>query len=254
MTKVNQGRLAGKKSVITGGTSGIGLETARQFLLQGAEVIVTGRNRERLDQAVHELGDGAHGVVADVSSNADLEALASRAQEVLGGVDIVFANAGAGIFGALGDITEEDYDRQFDINVKGVFFTIQKLAPLINDGGSVILNASAVHAKGTPMGSVYFATKAAVRSFARSLAAELAPRRIRVNSLSPGIVRTNFQASSNIGEEGSAGFVQMVVDTAPLHREGRPWDMAQAAVYLASDESAYVTAADLTVDGGWMNV
>ncbi|MEM7498708.1 MAG: SDR family oxidoreductase [Pseudomonadota bacterium] len=256
MTKTysTKGRLAGLKAVITGGTSGIGLETARRFIAEGAVVVVTGRNRARLNEAVASLGPNAHGIVADASRIADVQALAAEAKARFGTLDVLFANAGSGVFGPVDAIDEASYDAQFDTNVKGVFFTVQAFEPIMADGGSIILNASAVNAKGVPMGSVYFATKAAVRSFARSFAAEFGPRRLRVNSLSPGIVRTGFQAASNVGEDGSEGFVQMVVSQAPLGREGTPADMAHAAVFLASPESAYVTGADLTVDGGWMNV
>ncbi len=248
------GRLAGKKAIITGGTTGIGFETARHYLAQGAEVIITGRDQARLDKAVAELGGGAHGVKADVSRLADLDVLATEAGRIFGQIDILFANAGLGVFAPIDQIDEAEYDRQFDINVKGVFFTVQKLLPLIGQGGSIILTASAVNEKGVATGSIYFATKAAVRSFARSLAAELGPKGIRVNALSPGIVRTHFSQNTNVPEDAFEGFIGMVVDQAPLGREGTTPDIANAAVYLGSDESAYMTAADLVVDGGWMNV
>lgn len=254
MSTTTQGRLTGKKAVITGGTTGIGLETARQYLAQGADVIITGRSQERLDTAVAELGSGAIGVKADVGDLNELALLAAKTKEIFGTIDIIFANAGIGLFGPVESITEEGYDRQFDINVKGVFFTVQQLAPLLRDGGSIILNASAVNAKGVPTGSVYFATKAAVRSFARSFAAEFGPRGIRVNSLSPGIVRTAFDSKLDLPEGAFEGFIDMVVKSAPLGREGTTRDMANAAVYLGSDDSSYVTGTDLTVDGGWMNV
>ncbi|MEL6265708.1 MAG: SDR family oxidoreductase [Pseudomonadota bacterium] len=248
------GRLAGRRAVITGATSGIGFETARRFVEEGAEVIVTGRNAARLDAAVEALGPRARGVVADVVRMGDLHRLAAEAKAAFGRVDIVFANAGSGVFGPLGAIDEAAFDAQFATNVKGVFFTLQALEGVLAEGASVVLNASAVSGKGVAMGSVYFATKAAIRSFARSLAAELAPRGIRVNTLSPGIVRTGFQAATNVGEEGSEGFVQMVVAQAPLGREGTPREMADAALFLASAESAYVTGTDLVVDGGWSQV
>lgn len=166
----------------------------------------------------------------------------------------MFVNAGHGYFTTLEEITEHEYDHPFDVNVKGALFTVQKFLPLLQQGSRIILTASAVHEKGVPMGSLYFATKAAVRSLGRSLAAELAPRGIRVNTLSPGIVRTNFQESTNIGAAGSETFVQMVIDQAPLQRAGTTNEMAQAALFLASQQSSYMTAADLLIDGGWMSI
>ncbi|MEM7226426.1 MAG: glucose 1-dehydrogenase [Pseudomonadota bacterium] len=249
-----QGRISGKTAIITGGTTGIGFETARRYLAEGAQVLITGRDQARVDQAVKDLGEGAFGLRAEVQSLDDLDALAAEAEARFGRIDILFANAGLGVFAPIDQIDEAAYDKQFDINVKGVFFTVQKLLPLINEGGSIILTASAVNEKGVATGSLYFATKAAVRSFARSLAAELGGRSIRVNSLSPGIVRTHFTQKVNVSEDDFEGFIQMVTSQAPLGREGTPLDMAHAAVFLGSDESRYMTAADLVVDGGWMNV
>ncbi|MDJ0896435.1 MAG: glucose 1-dehydrogenase [Alphaproteobacteria bacterium] len=249
-----QGRLAGKMAVITGGSSGIGLETARRYLEEGARVLITGRDQQRLDKAVDELGEGAFGCRADSSVIADLDSLAGEAKSKLGRVDILFANAGLGIFLPIEDVDEAAYDKQFDINVKGVFFTVQKLLPLMSNGGSIILTASAVHEKGVPTGSLYFATKSAVRSFARTLAAELGPRGIRVNALSPGIARTEFVKRVNVAESVWEDYTQMIVSQAPLGRAGTPLDMANAAVFLGSDEASYITAEDLLVDGGWMNV
>ena len=246
-------RLQGKNALITGGTTGIGFETAKQYLTEGAKVIITGTNEERLADAVLKLGENATYVRADVRSLTDLDNLAESVKQKFGRLDILFANAGIGYFAAIEDVDEAFYDNQFDINVKGVFFTVQKLVGLLNENSSIILNASAVNEKGAPMASLYFATKAAVRSLARSLAAELAPS-IRVNALSPGIVRTSFQSKLDMPAEAVEGFIDYAKNIAPLGREGRPEEIAKAALFLASDDSSYMTAADLVIDGGYMNV
>ncbi len=247
-------RLQNKTAVITGATTGIGFATAQQFITAGARVIITGQNPDRLAEAAAKLGDQAIPVQADVRSLADLQQLADRVQQEFGALDILFANAGIGYFAPLDQIDETFYDQQFDINVKGVFFTVQKLVGLLRSGASVIVNASAVHGKGMATGSVYFATKAAVRSLARTLAAELGNRQIRVNSLSPGLVPTAFQSKMGLKQEDLEGFAGVVTQTAPLNRLGQADEIAKAAVFLASDESSYMTAADLVVDGGFMNV
>jgi NAD(P)-dependent dehydrogenase (short-subunit alcohol dehydrogenase family) len=247
-------RLTNKTAVITGGTTGIGFETAKQFIAEGARVILTGQSEERLQTAVSELGEAVIPIRADVRSLHDLDVLAARVKAEFGKLDILFANAGIGLFAPLAAIDEGFYDDQFDINVKGVFFTVQKLAEILNDGASVILNASAVNEKGAAMGSVYFATKAAVRSLARTLAAELASRQIRVNAISPGFVPTNFQSKMGLPPEALDSFGNYVKQSAPLGRFGRPEEIAASVVFLASDESSYMTAADLVVDGGFMNV
>jgi NAD(P)-dependent dehydrogenase (short-subunit alcohol dehydrogenase family) len=247
-------RLMNKTAVITGGTTGIGFETARQFIAEGARVIITGQNEDRLQSAADKLGAKAIPVLVDVRSLSDLDALAERVKAEFEGLDILFANAGIGLFAPLNAIDEMFYDDQFDTNVKGVFFTVQKLVDLLNEGASVILNASAVNEKGAAMGSVYFATKAAVRSLARTLAAELAPRKIRVNALSPGFVLTSFQGKMGLPEEVLNSFGDYIKQSAPLGRFGQSEEIASAAVFLASDESSYMTAADLVIDGGFMNV
>ena len=247
-------RLNNKTAVITGGTTGIGFATAKEFISEGARVIITGRNEARLIEAANKLGDNAIALLADVRSLGDLDRLATKVKKEFGSIDILFANAGIGQFSPLEQIDEEFYNNQFDINVKGVFFTVQKLAGLLNKGASVILNASAVNSKGVATGSIYFATKAAVRSFARSLAAELGSRSIRVNAISPGIVRTEFQGKIDLPKEAVEGFMDAVRQAAPLQRDGEVSEIAKAVVFLASDESSYMTAADLVVDGGYMNV
>ncbi|MEL7444237.1 MAG: SDR family oxidoreductase [Pseudomonadota bacterium] len=248
------GRLAGKTAIITGATTGIGLESARRFLAEGARVFITGSNQGRVEAALAELGDGSSGVAADVRDLGALREAATKARAFLGGIDILFANAGMGVFAPLNQVDEAGYDQQFDINVKGVFFTVQAVVPYLNPGASIILTASAVHSKGVATGSLYFASKAAVRSFARTMGAELAGNGTRVNTLSPGIVRTNFSQNTNVPEEAFEGFIGMVAEQAPLKRLGETTDMANAALFLASDESRYMTCADLLVDGGWMSV
>lgn len=247
-------RLQNKTAVITGGTTGIGFATAKQFIEEGATVIITGTNQARLVNAVEQLGKNAIAVQADVRLLDDLDNLAIRVKEEFGSLDILFANAGIGKFAPIEQIDESFYDEQFNINVKGVFFTVQKLAGLLNSEASVILNASAVNAKGAATGSIYFASKAAVRSFARSLAAEFGSRKIRVNAISPGIVRTEFQGKMDLPKETIEGFIDAVKQVAPLHRDGEVDEIAKAVVFLASEESSYMTASDLVVDGGYMNV
>ncbi len=247
-------RLHGKRAIITGGTTGIGFATAQRFIEEGARVLITGRSAEKVDLAVAKLGEGAIGFAADSAELNDLDALANRAREAMGGIDVLFVNAGIGIFAPVADVDEALFDRQFDLNVKGAFFTVQKLLPLMGAGGSIILTASAVHAKGAPGGSLYFASKAAVRSFARSLATEVGGAGIRVNTISPGIVPTEFFANSNAPDETYDHFEQLAGIGAPLGRSGTPLEQANAAVFLASDESSFMTAADIVNDGGWMNV
>lgn len=255
ITNGTGGRLAGKTALVTGGTTGIGLETARQYAAQGARVMITGQDEARLTAAARELGADVITARADVRRTADLDALAARVREAFAGrLDVLFANAGVGYFAPLEAVEERFWDDQFAVNVKGVFFTVQKMLPFLGDGSSVVLNASAVNAKGVAAGSVYFATKAAVRSLARGLAAELGPLGIRVNALSPGLVPTAFQGKMGLPQEAHDGFARLITGAAPLGRLGTPQEIAAAAVFLGSDEASYITAADLVVDGGWMNV
>lgn len=247
-------RLNNKTAVITGGTTGIGFATARELIKEGARVIITGRNQQRLIEAVAQLGKNAIAVQADVQSLSDLDTLAAKVKNEFGGLDILFANAGIGQFSPLEQIDEQFYDNQFDVNVKGVFFTVQKLVGLLKPKASIILNASAVNAKGLPTGSIYLATKAAVRSFARSLAAELGDRQIRVNTISPGIVRTEFQSKMGLPQEVVEEFIDSIRQTVPLQRNGEATEIAKAVTFLASDDSSYMSANDLVVDGGYMNV
>ena len=247
-------RLEGKVALITGGTSGIGLATAKQFVDEGASVYITGRRDKELAAAVKEVGKNVTGIQGDVSNLGDLDRLFAQIKREKGKLDIVFANAGVAKLAAFGTITEEIYDWTFDINVKGLLFTVQKALPLLPDGASIILNASVVASKGLPMNSVYSATKAAIRSFARTWATDLKDRRIRVNAVSPGSIDTpglnGLLASSGTGEQSK----KMLSSVTPLGRFGTPDEIAKALVFLASDDASYVTGAELFVDGGFAQV
>jgi NAD(P)-dependent dehydrogenase (short-subunit alcohol dehydrogenase family) len=248
------GRLEGRVALVTGGTSGIGLATAKRFVTEGAHVFITGRRDVELAAAAGELGKDATAVRADVSNLADLDRLFAQIKRDKGKLDVVFANAGVAKYAPLGTITEELYHSIFDINVKGLIFTVQKALPLMPDGGSIILNASIVGSKGLPANSVYSATKAAARSFARTWTTDLKERRIRVNAVSPGSIDTpglsGLLASSETGEQRR----KMIASNTPLGRLGTPDEVARAVVFLASDDSSYVTGAELFVDGGFAQV
>jgi NAD(P)-dependent dehydrogenase (short-subunit alcohol dehydrogenase family) len=243
-------KLEGKIALITGGNSGIGLATAKQFVNEGAYVFITGRRDPELAAAVKEIGKNVTGVQGDVSNLGDLDRLFAQIKQEKGRLDIVFANAGFAKFAPFGTITEDLYDSIFDINVKGLLFTVQKALPLLSDGASVILNASIVASKGFSSNSVYSATKAAVRSFARTWTTDLKRRRIRVNAVSPGSTDTpglsNLLASGETGQER----LKMISNTVPLGRLGTPDEIAKAVVFLASDDSSYITGTELFVDGG----
>ncbi|MGD0999394.1 MAG: glucose 1-dehydrogenase [Candidatus Brocadiia bacterium] len=237
-------KLKGKVAVITGGSSGIGLATAKRFVAEGAFVFIIGRRQAELDAAVKQIGSNAAGVQGDVANLADLDGLYSAVKRQKGRIDILFANAGVVEFVPLGSITEEHFDRLFNINVRGVLFTVQKALPLFTDGGSIILTSSGVSIKGFAAASVYSATKAAVRSFARCWTTDLKQRRIRVNVISPGPIETPMFAE--VPQEEKA----RLSSTVPMGRLGKPDEIASAAVFLASDESSYVTGIELFVDGG----
>lgn len=244
-------KLAGKIAVITGGSSGIGLATAKRFVDEGAYVFITGRRKDELDAAVSEIGRDVTGVQSDVSKQADLDKLYTAVKEQKGKLDIVFANAGTGEFSPLGQITEDHFDKQFDVNVKGMLFTVQKALPLMQRGGTIVLNASIVSITGSPAFSVYSATKAAVRSFARTWAVDLKDREIRVNAVSPGVIPTpGYNTSLGMTQEQVDHFVQSSIGNIPLGRPGTTDEIAKAVSFLASDDSSYVNGIELFVDGG----
>jgi NAD(P)-dependent dehydrogenase (short-subunit alcohol dehydrogenase family) len=251
-------KLDGKIAIITGGNSGIGLATAQRFVTEGAYVFITGRRERELDAAVRQIGKNVTSVQGDVSNLADLDRLYAAVKEQKGRIDILFANAGVGEFATLAAITEEHFDKTFGVNVKGLLFTVQKALPLIRDGGSIILTASTSASKGVEGFSVYSATKAAIRSFARSWTVDLKQRKIRINAISPGPIDTPASRLSLSGlvqsEQQSEQLRKKFVSTVPLGRMGSPDEVAKVATFLASDESSYVTGIELFVDGGQAQV
>lgn len=244
------GKLEGKIAVITGANSGIGLATAKRFAKEGARVFMTGRRQVELDAAVAAVGHGAIGVQGDIASLEDLDRLYDTVRREAGIIDILFANAGGGDFAPLGEITEEQVDRIFSINVKGTLFTVQKALPLLKNGASVILTGSTSATTGIPAFSVYSASKAAIRNFARGWILDLAPRRIRVNVLVPGSTSTPGWHGLSSSAEQNQAMINMVQATTPLGRLGDPDESASAALFLASDDSSFVNGSELFVDGG----
>ena len=244
------GKLDGRIAVITGASSGIGLASAKRFAREGARVFMTGRRQAELDKAVAEVGDGAHGVQGDVANLDDLDRLYGIVREQAGRIDVLFANAGGAEFMPLQAVTEEHYDRIFATNVKGTLFTVRKALPLLRDGASVILTGSTIGTTGAPSFSVYGASKAAIRNFARSWILDLAPRRIRVNVLAPGATSTpGLHGLTQAGEQNRA-FVASLEAATPLGRMADPDEIAGAALFLASDDSSFVTGSELFADGG----
>jgi NAD(P)-dependent dehydrogenase (short-subunit alcohol dehydrogenase family) len=248
------GRLEGKIALITGGNSGIGLATAKQFVKAGAFVFITGRRQQELNTAVKEVGRNVIAVQSDVSKMGDLDRLFSQIKREKDRLDILFANAGIAQYAPLGAISEEFYDSIFNINVKGLLFTVQKALPLLTDGASIILTASVVGSKGLPANSVYSATKAAVRSFARTWTTDLKARRIRVNAVSPGTIDTPGLNRLLSTTEAGQQRLKTLSTTIPLGRLGAPDEVARAVVFLASDDSNFVTGTELFVDGGFAQV
>jgi NAD(P)-dependent dehydrogenase (short-subunit alcohol dehydrogenase family) len=248
-------KLEGKIAVITGGNSGIGLATAQRFVAEGAYVFITGRRQNELDGAVKQIGKNVTSVQGDVSNLTDLDRLYETVKQEKGHIDILFANAGTGEFGPLCTITEEHFDKTFNANVKGLLFTVQKALPLLNDGSSIILNASIVSVTGSPALSVYSASKAAVRSFARTFTSDLKDRKIRVNAVSPGVIPSpGYRNSLGLTDEQIKQYADSAVVNIPLGRTGTLDEVAKVVSFLASDESSYVTGIELFVDGGMAQI
>ena len=247
-------RFNNKVVVVTGGTSGIGLATAKAFSAEGASVFITGRRKEALDEAVRSIGGRVTGVQGDMSRLADIDRLYDTVQQKHGQIDVVFANAGGGEFAPLGSITEEHYERTFDTNVKGVIFTVQKALPLIKDGGSIVLTASTTSVSGTPALSVYSASKAAVRNFARNWILDLKDRHIRVNAISPGVTETAGLNELFGGGDQAEGTKDFLAGQIPAGRIGQPEEIAKAVLFLASDEASFVNGVELFVDGGQVQI
>ena len=243
-------RFEGKTAVITGGNSGIGLATAKLFHDEGAKVAISGRDQKTLDEAVKTIGAGTLAVKADVSKLADIDKFFAQVAAKFGKIDALFANAGVARFAPIADSNEQLFDENFDINVKGTYFTLQKAIPHLNDKAGIVLNSSVANVKGTPGASVYAATKAAVRSLARTFAAELVERGIRVNVVSPGPIATPIFGRTGLPQEAIDQFSEMLKTNNPMKRLGQPEEVGHAVLFLASTEASYITGVDLYVDGG----
>ena len=243
-------KLEGKVAVITGGNSGIGLATARKFAAHGAKVAISGRDPQTLEKAAKEIGGDTLAIRADVADTAELDGLFRQVKARFGGIDVLFVNAGIAQFAPLSEATAEHFDEVVGVNLKGAYFTIQKALPLINEGASVILNTTAVHHLGLPGTSVYSASKAAVRSLARTLSAEFIGRGIRVNAVAPGPIETPILGRLGLSPEAVNKLAQGLLSRVPVKRFGRPEDIAEAVLFLASPDSAYVVGVELNVDGG----
>lgn len=248
-------RLANKIALITGGTSGLGLATAQRFVREGARVFITGRRQVELDVAVRQLGAGAVGIQGDISKLADLDRLFASLSGQTDRLDILFANAGVGEFAPLGQISEPHFDKLFDVNVKGTLFTVQKALPLLGAGAVIVINGSIAGIKGTPAFGVYAASKAALRSFARTWAVDLRERQIRVNVISPGtIITPGYKNELGLNDQQIEQFKAQSAGSTPLGRTGTPDEVAKAVVFLASDDSSYVNGIELFVDGGMAQI
>jgi NAD(P)-dependent dehydrogenase (short-subunit alcohol dehydrogenase family) len=243
-------RLEGKVAVVTGGNSGIGLATAKRLQEEGAKVAIAGRSRKTLDDAVRSIGNGVVAVQADVAKLTDVDKLYAEVSKKLGKIDVLFVNAGVAKFAPLAETSESLYDENFDINIKGAYFTLQKALPFLNDGASIILNTSVVDSKGFEGASAYSATKAALRSLARTAAAELVGRGIRVNAVAPGPIVTPIIERTGLPKEAIDQFVKETVAKVPMKRFGQPEEVAGAVAFLASQDASYITGVEINVDGG----
>jgi NAD(P)-dependent dehydrogenase (short-subunit alcohol dehydrogenase family) len=243
-------RLTGKVAVVTGGNSGIGLATAQRFHQEGAQVVISGRDQKTLDQAVKTMGQNVLAIRADVSNLADLDRLFKAVADKFGKIDVLFANAGIAKFAPVTESTEALFDETFDVNVKGVYFTIQKALPLLSDGSSIIINSSVASEIGFAGSSVYSATKAAIRSFARTLTAELVSRGIRINVVSPGPIQTPIFGRTGLSKQEQDEVGRVLVSKVPMNRFGQPEEVADTVLFLATPESSYITGVDINVDGG----
>jgi NAD(P)-dependent dehydrogenase (short-subunit alcohol dehydrogenase family) len=247
-------KLNHKIAVITGGNSGIGLATAQTFIQEGATVVIVGRNQQALDEAVQTLGEKATALQADVANISDLDRVFNAIKDQYGRIDILFLNAGVAPFAPLESTDEALFDHIINVNVKGVFFAIQKASPLLAQGASVVINSSVANMVGIPNTSVYSASKAAVRSLARTLSAELVGRSIRVNTVSPGPIQTPLFGKTGLPQETAEGLGAALIDSVPMKRLGQPEEIAKAVLFLASDDSSYVLGADFVIDGGQTQV
>ena len=248
--KTDMKRLEGKVAVVTGGNSGIGLATAKRLQEEGARVAISGRNKETLDEAVRTIGNGVVAVQSDVAKLADVDKLYAEVSQKLGNIDVLFVNAGVAKFAPLAETSESLYDEQFDTNIKGAYFTLQKALPLLNDGASIILNTSVADSTGTAGTSAYSATKAALRSLARTAAAELAGRGIRVNTVAPGPIVTPILVRTGLPKEAVDDFAKEIVEKVPMKRFGQPEEVAATVAFLASHDASYITGVEINVDGG----
>ena len=244
------GRLNGKVAVVTGGNSGIGLATAKRLQEEGAQVVISGRSKKTLDEAVRTIGNGVLAIQADVSQLDELDKLYGEVSKKLGKIDVLFVNAGVAKFAPFADTSESTYDEQFGTNVKGAYFTIQKALPLLNDGASIILNTSVAGSKGNIATSAYSATKAALRSLARTAAAELVGRGIRVNAVAPGPIVTPIFEKTGLPKEAIDEWAKQILERVPMKRFGQPEEVTATVAFLASEDASYITGVEINVDGG----